>query len=161
MAKYLTVFSDVHGNYDNVKKLYGDFTASNHVVFLGDGYRDVQDANFEFYDKFIGVQGNCDIGCLYRKEVIFQVESVTVLAVHGDLFGVKVSTKRLVEYAKKRGASLVLYGHTHIKDYKVVDGITLVNPGTLSNYGTEKTFAFITIENSDIKVKHLPIFARF
>ena len=52
MAKYLTVFSDSHGQRRNVASLYGDSYSSDKIVFLGDGLGDLIEL-FEFEDKII------------------------------------------------------------------------------------------------------------
>jgi len=39
----------------------------------------------------------------------------------------------LVEFAKKLDVKILCYGHTHIPDLSVVDGIVLLNPGSLLN----------------------------
>ncbi|MBR6736916.1 MAG: YfcE family phosphodiesterase [Clostridia bacterium] len=161
MSSYLTVFSDSHGNLDGVKRLRGDFEISSKIVFLGDGVSDASEVLSNYQDKAVIVRGNCDFIQFYPKQALFTVEGVTVLAVHGDEFGVKLSLSRLYEYANKVNASLVLYGHTHQPKTTEINGVTLVNPGTLSSYGTAKTFAFIKINGKDISVKHIPLDKRF
>ncbi len=156
MAKYITAFSDSHGARYNVSKLVGDCEVSDKVVFLGDGLGDLIEL-FEFDDKIIKVAGNCDFTLSVSKKVVFEVEGVRFLAVHGDLFGVKSSLDRLVQFAKQNECKVVLFGHTHKPVVKEVDGVTLINPGTLSRYGDSETFAFITVKNGQISAKIIPI----
>ena len=155
MSKFLTVFSDTHGNGELLSRLNGDFCVSNKIVFLGDGLSDLYYLNEEHQSKLVAVRGNCDFSTLYPKQALFTIDGVVVLAVHGDEFGVKISLSRLVEYAKKVGAGLVLYGHTHIPKITEIDGITFVNPGSLSNYTQTKTFAFIKIDGNKINASNL------
>lgn len=156
MAKYITAFSDSHGARYNVSRLVGDCEVSDKVVFLGDGLGDLIEL-FEFDDKIIKVAGNCDFTLSVSKKVVFEVEGVRFLAVHGDLFGVKSSLDRLVQFAKQNECRVVLFGHTHKPVVKEVDGVTLINPGTLSRYGDSETFAFITVKNGQISAKIIPI----
>ena len=156
MAKYLTVISDSHGARHNLARMVGDFEVSDKIVFLGDGLSDLYEL-FEFEDKIIRVAGNCDFVSNVAKRVEFTVEGVKFLAVHGDEFGVKSSLERLESYAKAVGASVVLYGHTHIACVKEIDGITFVNPGTLSRYGSKETFAFVSVDGGNVTVKIIPI----
>lgn len=156
MAKYITAFSDSHGARYNVSRLVGDCEVSDKVVFLGDGLGDLIEL-FEFDDKIIKVAGNCDFTLSVSKKVVFEVEGVRFLAVHGDLFGVKSSLDRLVQFAKQNECKVVLFGHTHKPVVKEVDGVTLINPGTLSRYGDSETFAFITVKNGQISAKIIPI----
>ena len=159
MAKYLTVFSDSHGQRRNVSSLYGDCFSSDKIVFLGDGLGDLIEL-FEFEDKTIKVAGNCDFTLRANKQAVFELEGVKFLAVHGDLYGVKSSLDRLTSYAKQIGAKVVLFGHTHKPIIEKRDGITLVNPGTLSNYGDRETFAFITVKDGEVEPKIIPLFKR-
>ncbi len=156
MAKYLTVFSDSHGAKYNVSRLVGDCAVSDKVVFLGDGLSDLIEL-FEFEDKIVKVAGNCDFTLSERKKIIFEVEGVKFLAVHGDLFGVKSSLTRLTASAKQNDCKAVLFGHTHKPIIKEVDDIVLINPGTLSRYGNSQTFAFITVKNGEVSAKIIPI----
>ncbi len=156
MAKYLTVFSDSHGCRRNIQRLLGDFYVSDKIVFLGDGLSDLIEL-FEFEDKIIKVKGNCDFTLNANKQEFFEVEGVKFLAVHGDGFGVKQSFERLLRYAEQNGVKCVLYGHTHKPLIEEVNGVLLINPGTLSGYGTGETFAFITVKNGEISAKIIPL----
>lgn len=159
MPKYLSVISDSHGARSNLARLVGDFTVSDKIVFLGDGLNDLNEL-FEFEDKIIMVAGNCDFMPFVSKRETFIIEGVKFLAVHGDEFSVKSSLTRLKEYAKKIGVDVVLYGHTHVADIIEEDGITFINPGTLSRYGLKETFAFISVDNGKINAKIIPISRR-
>ena len=159
MAKYLIVFSDSHGQRRNVSSLYGDCFSSDKIVFLGDGLGDLIEL-FEFEDKTIKVAGNCDFTLRANKQAVFELEGVKFLAVHGDLFGVKSSLDRLTAFAKQTGVNAVLFGHTHKPIIEKRDGITLINPGTLSNYGDRETFAFVTVKNGEVDAKIIPLVKR-
>lgn len=159
MAKYLTVISDTHGARRNLTRLIGDFSISDKIVFLGDGLSDLNEL-FEFQDKIIAVSGNCDFSTAYPKQAVFEVDGVKFLAVHGDMFGVKLGLSRLKAYAKGIGAKVVLFGHTHKAVVVEEDGLLMINPGTLSNYGDRETFAFISVENAKITSKIIPLSVR-
>ena len=161
MSSYLTVFSDTHGNGEALRKLSGDFEVSNKIVFLGDGVSDLYCIPGEHQSKIVGVKGNCDFSSPYQKQAIFCIEEVAVLAVHGDEFGVKLSLSRLADYAKKLGVNLVLYGHTHIPKITEINGITFVNPGSLSHHTSAQTFAFIKINGNKISANTILLNKRF
>ena len=159
MPKYITVISDSHGARRNLSRLVGDFSISDKIVFLGDGLSDLNEL-FEFQDKIIAVSGNCDFLASYPKQVVFEVEGVKFLAVHGDLYGVKLGLSRLRAYAKSIGVNAVLFGHTHKAMAIEEDGVWLINPGTLSHYGDRETFAFVTVKNAKITAKIIPVSTR-
>ena len=156
MVKYITVFSDSHGERRNVSRLVGDCSVSDKVVFLGDGLGDLIEL-FEFEDKLVRVAGNCDFSITAKKQATFELGGARFLAVHGDLYGVKSGLKRLSDYAKQKGVKVVLYGHTHKPLVSVIDGVTLINPGPLSSYGTAETFAFITVKDGNVDCKIIPL----
>ena len=159
MSKYLTVFSDSHGERQNLSRLIGDFSVSDKIVFLGDGLGDLIEL-FDFEDKIIKVAGNCDFISMESKQKIFTLEGVTFLAVHGDMFSVKSGYSRLIKYAKSVGARVVLCGHTHIPIVKEEDGVLIVNPGTMSRHGSQRTFAFISVNDGKISAKLIPFNSR-
>ena len=156
MAKYITAFSDSHGARYNVSRLVGDCEVSDRIVFLGDGLSDLIEL-FEFEDKIIKVAGNCDFTLSESKKVIFEVDGVKFLAVHGDQFGVKLGLDRLTSFAKQNGCKAALFGHTHKPIVIEIDGVTLINPGTLSRHGDSETFAFISVKNGEISAKIIPL----
>lgn len=55
-----------------------------------------------------------------------------VFVTHGHLYGVNQSLLNLKLAAKEAGATVAAYGHTHQLACQVVDGILLLNPGSIS-----------------------------
>ncbi len=157
MKSNLTVFSDSHNDLFAVKRLTGDFLSSNYIFYLGDGIYDIKDCYFEYPNKFFAVEGNCDGFSLGTSEIITEIDGVKILAVHGHKFLVKSGLDRLVNYAKQKNCRLVLYGHTHRPMVSEIDGITLVNPGTISLHGNSRTFCRITLNDKTITAKIIPL----
>ena len=153
MSTFITVLSDSHGFKDNIKKLKGDFYSSDYIVHLGDGEMDMRPYFSEFASKLYGVSGNCDGAYNAKSQVILQIEQVKILCVHGHNFGVKTSLIRLGEHAKKLNCNAVLYGHTHIAKISNYDGVLLLNPGTISNYGEKQTYMQLKVSGKDIYPK--------
>ena len=78
------------------------------------------------------VRGNCDGWSSLPADVIMTVGDRVMLLTHGHLHGVNYGMEELVAYAKEKGADTVLYGHTHIPELAEIDGITIMNPGSIS-----------------------------
>lgn len=79
-----------------------------------------------------GVAGNCDVPTsTYPIERMVDV-GVQLYLTHGHCIGVNSSLDALVARAGELGASIAVYGHTHIAMAKEVDGVLLINPGSLS-----------------------------
>lgn len=146
----IVVVSDTHGNVKALEQLRQIFIDSDYIVHLGDGARDMKDFYSEFGNKIYQVDGNCDVFASSLKEFILEIGKVKILLTHGDLFGVKTGRERLINYAMKKGCNAVFYGHTHNQEISLIDGITVVNPGTLSYFASEKTFAYVVINDEKI-----------
>ena len=151
--KTIVVLSDTHGNASAIENLIGLFSESDYIVHLGDGARDMKPYYKDYGEKIYQVNGNCDITSFGLKHFVLEVEKVRVLITHGDLYGVKGGLDRLVKFAKSEDCSVVCYGHTHQANVEVIDGVTLVNPGSLSYFSVEKSIAYLVINGEKVVAK--------
>ncbi len=78
------------------------------------------------------VSGNNDYFSSLPREEEFSVGNYKVFLTHGHSYGVSMGTGRLVEEARSRGADTVIFGHTHRPMDKRIEGIRVLNPGSLS-----------------------------
>ena len=60
------------------------------------------------------VRGNCDLASSAADKITLDLGGVKAFITHGHLYRVKYSVDSLVYAAMEAGASLALYGHTHI-----------------------------------------------
>ncbi|MBI9078523.1 MAG: YfcE family phosphodiesterase [Pseudodesulfovibrio sp.] len=103
---------------------------------------------FMQHDKFICVRGNCD----WDPQLVDQVRpvetvrlgSLTIGATHGWGPRPQVSVKVAQSFGPEY--DLVCYGHTHKRDWSVVEGIQLLNPGSLGESGS---LAIVTVGKSN------------
>ena len=142
MIKILVV-SDTHGNLTDLDKLSQIISECDFVFHLGDHYDDMRYFYPLIKDKIYRVHGNCDWG--NEKDIIVEIEGHKIFATHGDLYGAKLGTDRLIYKAMQEGCDIVLYGHTHCPEITKESGIYLINPGTLHKYSANKTFAYIVL----------------
>ncbi len=129
--KKLIVFSDSHGNYKEIEKLLPRIVENDYVVHLGDGAGDMREIMRRYPEKVYVCAGNCDFFSAYPGEEVLEVEQVRILCCHGHKYGVKRELKALAQAAKSRDCDVALYGHTHCARIDKIDGVTLINPGTL------------------------------
>lgn len=129
--KTFVILSDTHGNVKNLDALSRLFDECDYIVHLGDGAWDMREIQEKYPEKTYVLQGNCDIRPAL-KDAEIQAESVKIFACHGHAYSVKSGWEKLAREAKKRGADIALYGHTHQAEIREVDGILCINPGTLS-----------------------------
>ena len=63
--------------------------------------------------------------------VQLEAEQIKIYYCHGHRYSVKSGLDLLAQEAKRRGCEIALYGHTHEAKISVVDGVTLINPGSM------------------------------
>lgn len=128
--KTMVIVSDSHGHKKNLDALSGVFAENDYIIHLGDGAADMREVSEYYPEKTFVCQGNCD---LYPAlpEWELEVEKVKIFFCHGHKYRVKYTLSELAAEAKKRGCSVALYGHTHRPLISEIDGVTLINPGSL------------------------------
>ena len=144
----IIVVSDTHGSYRNFKKVMQMHRSADIVVHCGDS-RDELDKIMTDYPnmRFYAVKGNCDFGTALPVTEIFTVQGVSFFATHGHIYNVKYGLFDIDRAARKKQANIVLYGHTHIANDAVRDGVRFFNPGSLG-YG--KSFGVIEIKDGQV-----------
>jgi hypothetical protein len=101
------------------------------------------------------VLGNCDFAGDYPLEVVFPAGGMRILMTHGHYYNVKSGYQRLVYRAEELQADAVIFGHTHIPEYTQINGIWLINPGSISSAGSygKPSFAVVEIKDGQIDVQ--------
>ncbi len=101
------------------------------------------------------VRGNCDIFSTLPEEIVLSAGTRTALLTHGHLYRPRQGLTELVNAAKRRGADTVIYGHTHCPLLKEVNGVTIVNPGSISfprQSGGIPTYALLTADGAELSL---------
>ena len=149
----LLVISDTHGRIERAVRLLPLFADADAIIHLGDYLRDAQQLQKLTDVKVVAVGGNCD-GVTSKPEAMTTIETPfgTLLITHGHLHDAKSGIDKLLYQAAECEAKGVLFGHTHNPFYGVFDGVTLVNPGslTLSGQHNQGTYAVLNIDESGI-----------
>ena len=149
--KRLIVVSDSHGNAKAVEKLLPLIKENHYFVHLGDGLSDLRSVLEEFPKKTHFCLGNCDFYGGVSDEEILEVEGVKIFYCHGHRYGVKSGLGALAKRAKELNCQLALYGHTHQAGIAEIDGVTLVNPGSLRySFNEGGSYAYIVINGEKI-----------
>lgn len=149
----IIVFSDSHGNFNalyRVMEMHRDARAFFH---LGDGQRELDDIEALYPEKeFYSVCGNCDLASLKQATGLTEIAGKRIMFTHGHMYGVKSGIGALVTSARKNGADIVLYGHTHIPYEEYDDGLYIMNPGSIGKgvFGSRSTYGIIHIVNGQI-----------
>lgn len=141
--------SDSHGSLDDFKIFMDQVKDADKIVHLGDvlyhgprnplpgGYNPKELAEIiKNDDRFVILKGNCDSEVdqtvtekpINESEMLIGIDHNTFYFHHGHRF----SEEEMVEKAKDYEANVVVYGHSHKKVLKNIDGILVVNPGSLT-----------------------------
>jgi len=139
----LLVLSDTHGAFSRVDKVISQ-TSCDAVVFCGDGINDIRDAQAIYCDKdYYCVKGNCDYDAYGEKPTLMPVIcGHKMMITHGCEVPRYKIEESLTNIAQANGCDVLFYGHTHKQVYKVIEGLTVINPGSLK-YGGD--YAVINI----------------
>lgn len=146
--KTIVAFSDSH-EIEIPYRALSVMGESDFIFFAGDGLYGVRHDLCNMADKLYAVRGNCD-GVRGDDECVVSVEDVKFLIVHGNRCHGKTD---LCYRAKELGCNAVIYGHTHIFDDDLSDGVRLINTGSLSRSPTfDVGYSYIVVNGKNIFV---------
>ncbi len=148
----ILVVSDTHGRWARLSDVLAVQRSAELVIHLGDGADDLDNVRYEYPAKMmIGVSGNCDYAVNLDALGEITVEGKHIFYTHGHIYNVKYGYEQIEEAARRRGADICLFGHTHepFSDYN--NGLYMLNPGSLGrpNDG-QPTYGLIEITSAGI-----------
>ena len=121
----ILLISDVHGDQKRLEAV--------HDYHLNAGDLCLNEKQFDS-GKMIIVKGNNDFFMDAPYFRVFEIDGVKIMLTHGHHEGVKRGLTALVEKAKQHHVQFCIFGHTHERFLKNIEGITFVNPGALGDY---------------------------
>nr|WP_307992794.1 YfcE family phosphodiesterase [uncultured Niameybacter sp.] len=150
------VISDTHGHIAHVSNLIELYRKDGltHLIHCGDCIDDAKrlEALYPHLTVY-KVPGNCDFSSSgIENTILVHIEGIPIMITHGHKQHAKYSYEELWIDAWAHEARIAIFGHTHIAHKETKDGITLLNPGsmTLPKDGTMPSFAIIEIQNGHI-----------
>ena len=159
----ILVMSDSHGRRDLVIKCIRQHPDVQVVLHLGDLVGDFRDMDKTFPElEFFNVKGNCDFGSDIPAERMITLQGVNILLTHGHTQGVNYGVSGLVGTARRKGAAIALFGHTHVPYNKYHNGIYVLNPGSLAHPRdcSKASYGLIEITNQGI-ITNTPEFVQY
>ncbi len=133
----ILVISDVHGRRDAVERVLTQHPDAATVIFLGDGLRQVEDVADDHRSRaFIMVPGNCDFSATLPAARLEILGGKRFFITHGHKYNLKYGLYTIEMAARERQAAIVLFGHTHQPLEEYVDGLYMLNPGSLGYEGS-------------------------
>jgi len=130
----IIVFSDSHQDIEPMVNVVKAFSPDM-IIHLGDHVSDAVELEQRFVKIPIEyVKGNCDLNSFISSSKTLNIKNKTIFIAHGDEYGVRSGTSGIIKEGKKRGAAIILFGHTHQPVMKTKHGITLMNPGRIGRH---------------------------
>ncbi|MDR0316155.1 MAG: metallophosphoesterase [Treponema sp.] len=145
----LLAISDTHGNIPALETVltWARTQSIDAAVFLGDGIQDLPRAAAAtgFFTEWEQVRGNNDYMSFIPEAVDFNFGGHRFFLCHGHRHNPYRDYNTLIAAAHEIEAEAVLFGHLHVPLLEKIDGILLVNPGSVGRprSGTGATFAVI------------------
>lgn len=170
------IISDLHGYPEQFKKAEKILQGADMVLCAGDiMYHGPRNPILEGYNPagladiiagtklpLLMVKGNCDSEVdlmvldlpLFSPAAVYDAGGTRFLVLHGH----KNTDEELSAMGKKMGANVVVTGHTHVKRCIELNGVTLLNPGSISvpkdgsaslAVWEDGVISFINIENGE------------
>ena len=119
---------------DNLKLVLSEECPLDMLIHLGDA-----EGSEHFIPDWVNpecrmemVLGNNDFFSRLDREREIDIAGHKAFITHGHYYGVSMGPEGLVDEAKSRGCDIAMYGHTHRPFLDVIDGVTVLNPGSLS-----------------------------
>ena len=129
----ILVVSDSHRNDQNLKDVLRRIGMIDILIHLGDA-----EGSEGMIQQYAGdgvqcyfVQGNNDFFTSLPKDLVVKLGRHRCLT-HGHYYGVNMGVEGLVDEAKQRGCDVAMFGHTHRPFLKTLEGVTCLNPGSIS-----------------------------
>jgi putative phosphoesterase len=158
----ILVISDSHGDVTALSAVlaWAKNTPLQAAVFLGDGAEDlaVASAWAGFSLPWHRVRGNGDYDFSIPENIVMEIPpSHKIFLSHGNRLRVREGKRVIADAARRMEAEAALFGHTHIPYCDTVDGIFLLNPGSIGRPRSDagRTFAVLECPESG------PFAARF
>ena len=154
----IIVFSDSHGHTRNMISTLQKHPDIEYVLHLGDYGTDISEVQ-EFNPTLLtdAVQGNNDKKKIYQLEKVIILAGKKILITHGHNYNVRRNLTQLVNKGLQENFSAILFGHTHEPFIKTIEGILLVNPGSIFSQRDflGSTYAILTVTKDGISAEIL------
>lgn len=156
----ILIVSDTHGRHKKFELAVEASGKIDALFHLGDFQ--VEEEYFAHICKcpMFMVAGNNDFWSRqpYEREVEFAGKKIFMT--HGHGHQVHAGVNKIVEEGKKKGADIVMFGHTHVPCAEEYEGILLLNPGSLTyprqqNHKASYMILEITDKSMEVEIKYI------
>ena len=135
------IFSDSHGEMSYLRQALAlalEGGTIDQCVHLGDGMGDfakldalLTASNFRMRRVTISGNNDFDFFGLSPMQLVDLGGGIMALATHGHRYHVRQGVDALVYAAQQHGCQAALYGHTHLAEARLYQGVWVINPGAI------------------------------
>lgn len=157
------VLSDTHGNISLIDKVLKSIENVDYIIHAGDFASDAEHIKRKVECNVMSVSGNCDYNLLIPSEKLLNLKGHTIFITHGHCYNVKSGYSNLIARAKELSASIVVFGHTHLPENRIIDNILFFNPGStfLPKRGNKGTYGILDLKKDNVNGRLHAIEYRF
>lgn len=148
----ILVVSDTHGENRIVNRILKKEPDADAVIHCGDVCGDIEgilDTDIPVY----AVSGNCDYAGNYPEELTVKIGYYNIYVTHGHRHAVDYRDDVIFYAGKEKYADVVCFGHTHVPQNLTVEGVLLLNPGSVARprqIPRKGTYAVLTITDDTL-----------
>lgn len=126
----MLIVADNHEDRQPIEDLIHIYEGEvDHMLHLGDSMFPDLD---KVWQQMIPIKGNNDSGEGYIEQTVVCLGEAKIFATHGHQLDVGKSRGKLAEKAKENNCQFACYGHTHEAKVEEIDGVLVINPGSIS-----------------------------
>lgn len=157
----ILIVSDTHGQHRNLEKILEKTGSIELLIHLGDTEGGEEEIERKAGCPVHIIRGNNDYFTDLPAEKEFTLEGCRIFLTHGHAYMVSMSDAQLKKEARKRGADIVMYGHTHQPALTFEDDLIILNPGSVTyprQPGRRPSYMIMNLEEGmavDVSLEYL------
>lgn len=146
----IIVVSDSHGKQGILDEIVQKHADADMFLHCGD-----IDEPEEYHPEYLVVKGNNDMFYDYPEQRIVTAGAHQIYMAHSHQFPYMRRKEMMAKAAREHHCDIFCYGHTHVAQDEKVDGVRLLNPGSVwrSRDGRPPSYAIMTLEKDSVEVE--------
>ncbi len=145
----ILIVSDTHGFDGNMWNVIHEEEPVDMFIHCGDIEHMPTELKEYFDCPVYVVRGNNDYNLRLPETERFEIAGHKVILTHGHHFNIYRNQDAMFYYGMDNDADIVMFGHIHVPLVRSDNGVTIVNPGSISlprQPGGEPTYIVMTVE---------------
>lgn len=153
----IAILSDTHAKKHNdklFKLIDALFKETDMIIHAGDYISSSILSKLMEHNRFVGVWGNNDKGCirdLLKEKIIIPVEGYKIGLYHGHGDSKNTMQRAYDKFANDK-VDIIIFGHSHQPQISTKNKILMINPGSPSYKRKEPWYSYVILEIQDKKI---------